>query len=563
MKTKIFLFLLVMVSLQACDLTEVPLDRYSSTTFYKSESDAKSALTGVYADLLQYGFYKSSYFPMLEASSDALFCFDGAESYILFGQKKYNSDTPFIKFVWYMMYMTIQDANLVIANVPNINFDQNSKNRILGEAYFLRGWTYFNLVRTFGGVPVRLTPTVDASNLYISKSSVDSVYSVIFSDLKKASALMPYKAKQPANELGRANKGSAQAILSLAYLTREQWQNALTYSDSVISNGGYSLMNNYADLWDVSKEGAQANEVCFALQFTRDPLTGGAASIGSDMPNIYVPSNAAGMTGNKASNGGGSGRIKVQPFFYKMYNTGDYYNATSKVLDYRTEKTFLSKWSTGKYDSKGSLIYTTITPTNYYQFRYAYLAKYTDPAGLDSRNSENNLNIIRLAEVYLIKAEALNELNRTTEALVPFNIVRDRAQKADGTTVRPVPVQHTITTLTNMLGSEPTLKDKFREVIFHERGLELIGECSRWFDLVRMKRSDGRTYYEYMLDPQNGYVKDHNLVAGVNELASPGNCNDYVPSNLLYFSKYKLFPISQEEFLNNSALSSADQNPGY
>ena len=208
-------------------------------------------------------------------------------------------------------------------------------------------------------------------------------------------------------------------------------------------------------------------------------------------------------------------------------------------------------------------LYTTITPTNYYQFRYAYLAKYTDPAGLDSRNSENNLNIIRLAEVYLIKAEALNELNRTTEALVPFNIVRDRAQKADGTTVRPVPVQHTITTLTNMVGSEPTLKNKFREVIFHERGLELIGECSRWFDLVRMKRSDGRTYYEYMLDPQNGYVKDHNLVAGVNELASPGNCNDYVPSNLLYFSKYKLFPISQEEFLNNSALSAADQNPGY
>lgn len=556
MKTKIFIFLFTLVALSACTLDEVVVDRFVVDNFYKTENDAKSAITGVYSDLLRYGYYKSCYIPMLEASSDALFCFDGAESPIEFGQKRQTANTIYLKNVWTGMYQTIMDANLVIKYVQNSDFNQVSKNRILGEAYFLRGWTYFNLVRTFGGVPVKLEPTIDASNFHSPKSSVDSVYSVIFSDLLKANQLMPYKALQPATEAGRANKGSAQAILSLAYLTKGKWQEAYNWADSVITKGGYTLLDNYADLWDVSKESTQTNEVCFALQFTRDPLQSSANSIGSEMANVYIPVNGYSYTGARGTttSGNGSGRIKVEPFFYKMYTVGAYLN------DYRTEKSFLTKWnSTSVVAGKMVIGTTSMSPIGYYNFRYAHIAKYIDGAGLDSRNHENNLNIIRLAEVYLIKAEALNELDKPAEALAALNTLRARSRKAAGTP-RTTPVDLTLVTLP---GIEPTTKDKIREAIFHERGLELVGECSRWFDLVRMKRSNGKTYYEYMLDVTNGYASEHGLLAGVNDLASPGNCNDYVASNMIFNPRNLLFPISSEEFIYNKSFSAADQNPGY
>ncbi len=562
MKTKIFIFLFALATFSACTLDEVVLDRFVVDNFYKTENDAKSAIAGVYSDLVRYGYYKSCYIPMLEASSDALFCYDGAESPIEFGQKRQTANTIYVKNVWAGMYQTIMDANLVIKYVQNSDFNQVSKNRILGEAYFLRGWTYFNLVRTFGGVPVKLEPTIDAGNFHSPKSSVDSVYSVIFSDLLKANQLMPYKSLQSANEAGRANKGSAQAMLSLVYLTRGKWQEASNWADSVITKGGYTLLDNYADLWDVSKEATQANEVCFALQFARDPLQSSANSIGSEMANLYIPVNGYNYTGSRTTTtyGNGTGRIKVEPFFYKMYNTGDYYNVTKKELDYRTEKSFLTKWNSASIVANKLVIgTTTMSTTGYYNFRYAHIAKYIDGSGLDSRNHENNLNIIRLAEVYLIKAEALNELNKPAEALAAFNLLRERARKASGTP-RATPVDLSLLTLP---GTEPTDKDKIREAIFHERGLELVGECSRWFDLVRMKRSNGKTYYEYMLDVTNGYASEHALFASVNELASPGNCNDYVASNMIFNKRNLLFPISSEEFIYNKSLSATDQNPGY
>jgi hypothetical protein len=184
------------------------------------------------------------------------------------------------------------------------------------------------------------------------------------------------------------------------------------------------------------------------------------------------------------------------------------------------------------------------------------VAKYIDPAGKDSRNNGNDHFIIRLAEVYLIKAEAENELNGPTPAAqAAFNMVRARARQAAGIP-RTVPA-NVATNLT---------KDQFRLKIFDERGLELIAEGQRWFDLVRMRSplSATQTMYEYQVKtvlptkPQvmptfNATTKRYSNANAVYALA--------LNPAVITFPKFLLFPIPSTEIIQNPNFGG--QNPGW
>ncbi|MEI7504692.1 MAG: RagB/SusD family nutrient uptake outer membrane protein [Paludibacter sp.] len=519
-----------------------------------------------------YSYYKEQWWYSLVLTGDDLH--QGVNAY---SQKLYNSDILGLSNGFRYMYKAIDASNLCIKKIPNIQGDSAKREQLLGEAYFLRAMNYFNVIRYFGKAVVTLEPYNGLDNVYLPFQKKDSVYKVIESDLLAAAKRLPL-AKSASATVGRPSKGSAQAILSLVYLTEEKWQLAANYADSVILSNQYSLIKDYAQLWNVDKESLNFEENIFSMQYIDDITTSGAGSMGSIYAYQFCPASIPRNTGTQGTSvtdptrGVGSGAgLRVHCYFFDEYffdydiakgGKVEYSSATEK--DYRIDKSFFyGNWK-GVGTTVGGVNYgkpidvvfypggkgndpnTTATGTNFGS-AYPCILKYRDPNGLDTRNHANDFIIIRLAEVYLIKAEAANELGKTTDAYTAFNKVRERARLANSTNggaVRTVP-----TNLRTGLS-----KQDFRLAVLKERGLELIGEGHRWFDLVRMKMDDGRSMYEYRLSSSVSKTPYKTFPA-----ASLGTSLQ----SLVYYPRCILYPIPNDEFNKNPAVSLSEQNAGY
>ncbi len=474
-----------------CSLDENLYGVATTDHFVETEKDAIFVVNGVYANLQTFDAYKSSMSSLILFSGD-----DFASSSITTSNlagfwinRNFTSSSPYLKNVWNSLFSVINRANSARETIDGVlSINPTVRDKINGEMTFLRGLSYFNLVRLFGGVPIKTSATKPTDNLYQSRQSVDSVYSRIFMDFENANQkCVPYS-QQPASEFGRATKGAAQAMLSLANLTyanyldmkgasddaQRYYQLAVNWADSVLLSNEYQLLEDYAALFDVEKERNAYKEVIFGVQFTRDETKSGAASKGSEWATYTQPIERWGVCGNLLPMGRGNSQIKMQPWFVEQYFTGEYIN------DYRAEVAFLTSWdgyNTAAVPKKYAT-FPAVVPDDPDLVRQTqpFMNKYRDSKGLDQRNHENDLFIIRLAEVFLIKAEALNELGRTFEAYMSFNEIRSRARFAGGN------FRFTPEDLTFGLS-----KEEFRMAVFMERGLELVGEGQRFFDAVRMR----------------------------------------------------------------------------
>ena len=204
-----YLILSLVILFTSCsDLDETVVARFTPETFYQTEADAHAAINGAYSELTAFSYYKYSFTVPIFASSDAIFSVKGGD-YSAFGKKKYSASTNYIRSSWNSMYHVINNSNLVLTFVPDMEINEDVKNRVLGEAYFLRGYTYLNLVRCFGGVPLKLEATLDDSDLHTPRATKEEVYQQIFEDLELAVQLMPVVGEQPGSEAGRATKGSS------------------------------------------------------------------------------------------------------------------------------------------------------------------------------------------------------------------------------------------------------------------------------------------------------------------------------------------------------------------
>jgi hypothetical protein len=464
----------------------------------KNEDDVTALIRGAYSELNDAAAFKYQGMMMLFLGADDIYTQAGSEIGA-YGSKIFTGSHT--QAFWNRLHATVADANSLIETLDRLELNSGFENRAYGEAYFLRAFSYYYLVRLYGGIPIRTEPVNVNSNFYLPRNTIDEVYAQIFADLKKASELLPLYSQISGAELGRASKGAAQAILAQAYLTygnqlslkgqqaTEQYQNAVLYADSVINSGQYKLLNNYGDLYDITKEAAAYDEVIFGVRFQVDQQARAQPAAGSEFALRFGVANTHFISGN-GEVGNGDGTMRIMPWIADYYRTGDYATGTgtSKVIDYRNEKAFYQKGFNSN-QNKYYAVYPNIPAAGEGTIEYPLLSKYIDPNGKDARNNGNDHFIIRFAEVYLIKAEAENELNGPTlDALAAFNAVRTRARKADGT-ARTVPA--------NLLVG--LTQDQFRMKIFDERGLELIGEGQRWFDLVRMRspQSASQTMYEY------------------------------------------------------------------
>lgn len=553
---------------QSCSLDETLTDTPTPGSL-STDADITAVIKGLYSQLNDSGAFKFLGHIMLTITADDIYSTSGAE-YAPYAQRTLTS-TNTASF-WNRLYSTAANASALLDGMDNLKASDALKKRAAGEAYFIRGFCYYYLVRLYGGVPLRISATTATSDFYLPRASVDQVYAQIFADFKAASVRLPLQTAITSTELGRASKGSAQAMLAHASLTygnmlalkgqsaTTQYQDALLYADSVINSNQYSLQNNYGDLFDITKEdGMYTTEVIFGIRFQTDASARAQPAAGSEFAVRFGASNTHRVSGNPPS-GAGDNTFRISHWFADYYRKGDYGTGTGQIpnCDYRNEKAFFVK-GYNTVQAKYYSVYPNLPATTAEGTIVDPLcAKYIDPNGKDARNNGNDFYIIRYAEIYLIKAEAENELNgNTAVARTAFNMVRARARKTDGSATRTIPADITSTTLT---------KDEFRMKIFDERGLELVGEGQRWFDLVRMRSplSPTQTMYEYqfktVLSNIANFPRTFPTYNTTTKKFTTTNAV-YAPMLNVTVPKFLLFPIPATEITQNPNFG--PQNTGW
>ncbi len=432
----LFTILLVLLIATSCtkDLERTPHQIYYDN-YYQTEADAVNAINSVYDVLGSVNQYASNLWLIQDISSDDCNARPTLNDPNLheFNTYKLQSTNNYLANIWQGSYLGISRANVVLDKVPAIQMDSAVKERVLGEAMFLRGLFYFNLVRLFGEVPLVTIPvsaSLTDAEIYPEKSSVNDVYKLIKEDLLMASEKLPAK-YAITNDKGRASKGAALGLLAKVYLTTKEWTNAAEAAATVIDSKDYSLHADYAgNFKETNKNGVES---VFEVQFYKKAPAENSQMVISGLPSIP---------------GLFSAGVEI------ILPTQDLLNSFEEG-DYRKDVTF--------FDNYWSYIFEP------------HIWKYWDQVAYKpSATSQSGANfmVMRYSEVLLIYAEALNEANGgpTTEAYDAINEVRNRARNGNADV------------LPDIAGVDKT---GFNAAVLNERRHEFVNEGQRWYDLVR------------------------------------------------------------------------------
>jgi hypothetical protein len=330
--------------------------------------------------------------------------------------------------------------------------DIELRNRILGEAKFLRAYFYFNLVNIFGEIPLKLNPPINTDEVNRPKSSVDVVYAQIEKDLQESATVL--EVNYTGSDVGRATRGAALGLLAKAFLYQQKFDNVLTSIADLEALGVYSLKQVYKNNFIDSTQ--NNSESVFEIQHSSAQLP----KLGSHLNQYFSPPKDNGYYFNAPL------EDFVSAFEVTVADVSD------PRLDYTVGRAG-QKWINGEdFDPAWS-------PTGYLQRKHAQPLKEEPIVG----DASLNYVYLRYADILLMKAEALNELNMVAEALVPLNAVRTRARESylydadlPGFGVIPVDLLPEMTST-----SQLTVRDAIR----HERRVELGFEFHRFFDLMR------------------------------------------------------------------------------
>ena len=496
--------------------------------FFTSGAACLQTVNGCYTPL---GWeYNNTYYPewMIGdiASDDALKggqnVADGKDAYDI-DNFKTNANNVVVLDYYRAKYQGIIRCNLALREVeayePDETLTQEEKDRYLGEAYFLRGLYYFQLVRVFGGVPM-VDFVIDSADKWQQPRATEAeVYAHILSDLQEAEARLWDKNKYSEEDAGRATRGAAQALLLKVNLYMKNYDEAYTWGkkfmDEQYQTGIYSLFGDYAQNFTLG--GENGSESVFEIQYMADPTSdygqGNGFSRGTFSTILTRPRMSA-LGGNA-----GWGWNHPTQNLYDEFEPGDP----------RREMTI------GVPDAEAqSEIEVTYLGSPYYNIKTAYYEGGAFPSLDHASRSPLNYRLIRLSDVMLLYAEAALESGRDISAAKNMlELVRARA-RAQASTANALPA------FPNYLGFADNT-ESLRQAIRHERRVELGMEGHRWFDLVRW----GIAYD--VMDKDNGSYGRTESAEARDEMAS------------FIKGKNELFPIPAEEI----ALNPMSQNPGY
>ena len=261
MKKLIYSILALLVISSCTKLDETVYKNIASKDFYKTEDDLNIAVTSVYK-LFQKAFGGGdvyNYFMIIEAASETGAPTRTKNNPHIYNSWGYANDPDNTVNKWSDAYRIVNQANAVLGRGESVQMDTKRKEAIFGEARFMRGLTYFHLLRLYGGVPIPSGYTSSLENLDIPRKSADEVYDYIIEDLKYAADKLPKKAERSGNEQWRATSGAALALLGKVYLYRASmtegaqknayFQESEKYSLQVINSNEYQLETDYKNLW--------------------------------------------------------------------------------------------------------------------------------------------------------------------------------------------------------------------------------------------------------------------------------------------------------------------------
>lgn len=403
------IYILLTLSLFSCKkfLDVQPRDAVSDEETIVDKTSAQTAVRGLYRALGADSYYGSLFQTFGYLSGDNI-QWTGSQAVIQqFISHAVTVDNANVATVWTGIYVTINRANQIIDKIPAIadsSFSTADRNALLGEAYFVRALSYFDLARTWGGVQLVLKPTVTINDTKgIRRSTLAETYAQVLSDLQTATTLLPESTNRY-----RATRKTAWALLSRYYLYQQQWDSAVIYSTKLIDDAtNYKLLKPYSAFFanNVVATAESIFEISYSATNTnghrnywQPPANGGTRQ--------WAPNDALVSLLNAAGNRNTAIAVTNQGLWY-----GNFY----------------------------------------------YRSPATDPA-----------YILRIAEQYLIRAEARAQRNELEGALADLDAVRDRA---------------------GLTASTATSQSDILLAIENERRLELAFEPHRWYDLVRTGRA--------------------------------------------------------------------------
>ena len=488
-------------------LDETPYDFYAPENVYKTADDAEAAIAGVYSDFSSYDWFTKPYWEWLSEDEDHISGASFALNNIGAGNYLGDYKTP---LMFTGPYVVVARANAVLERVPAIEMDEVRRNRILGEAHFLRAFSYFVLVRLFGPVPLRTASLTDINNTNLPRAAVADVYKQIIDDLTQAETLMPYQDGAGAGALGHANKGAAQALLAKVYATigsaalkgaqltvqggpdnkfytynkdvvagfegfdsKAYYQLAKDEAGKLIASGKYSLFPNYMDLWK------KANDNLTEHIFMNQTLAGNATH--TNYVSNYFTSGDLGGRGYLwmddklyQSFSPLDDRIQkgVTHFWFEDYGNGHFYHYYPRT-DSAKYRIVAINTKPGATPVKGDTTLASFSDKAQI-LKYYVPGKPAAPNNADGTSNAVNYPLLRYADVLLTYAEAETELNgNTADARKYFVQVRRRSN------------QNVTTAQDPLLDPTGLSQLQLRSAIFAERGQELHFESNRRYDLTR------------------------------------------------------------------------------
>jgi hypothetical protein len=455
---------LLLAGICSCsDLEEEPYGIINSKTFYKTPQDAESAIIYCYAILPEVGYYSRGYYIVTELPTENLSQKgDAGSSNFELDELRTTPTNANLDDMWTYIYRGISRANGVITNVPNIAMNEATRNQIVGEAYFLRALHYFNLVRMFGEVPLRLEVIDDPAQIPVAKSPISDVYDLIIADLKQAEQLITVERISE----GRANRVAAQGLLSKVYLhlasskasgspgyafvtnADEMYAQALAYSSKVINEQTtFNFTDVLVDIWNIEKYKKDAvTEHIFDAAVDRNGDREGSFS---KLQNMFMPADRAMEIPYNPSDPNSS-LINIGQGWSHFRTEANVYNSYADNDKRKTDLIVSKYWNNG--DEYTLDINSSSRP---------FTRKFIDPLRIGDASSCNS-PIVRYSDILLVYAEA-NGPN--AEGYNAINKIRARAG------IGELP---------------PSLSvEDFRNAVIEERARELTFEGDRLFDLRR------------------------------------------------------------------------------
>ncbi|MGY5354944.1 RagB/SusD family nutrient uptake outer membrane protein [Wenyingzhuangia sp. IMCC45467] len=565
----IYITLIIISQLVSCDTLLDHSDDLSDAgaindeLLYSSEEEIQNTLNGIYAKFAS-EFYNGNNLLQMTTANTPYFSSTGAKGEE-YAQFNIIASTKNLNDTWNEIYACIHNANLFLQQVEKRDLREPFIEPILGQVYFLRALCYFDLVRVFGAVPLRTNPA-GLDNLFIKKASKEEIYKIILTDLNTAKVLLPTTEYKEGRPLSYAASGYLAKVYmtmatdkdvdinNFADFTTEAtfWGEAKTKALEVYNSGKYSLLTNYADLFDENMP-ENSVESIFELQYT----SVGTATKSGQQAITFSPKNSM----YNLRDTGGQVRVNRLAFHdhYLDYNvTIDPDDLTHP--DPRVEVTYI----VNSYDEvippyKNIVLYPAKTNGG---TAIAYIKKFSESSNTNI-NAEKNRIMLRFADVILMLAEIENELGNGSQSKLYIKEVLDRAN----------PVLYPMANIDAIAQG-----DDLRDRIMKERVYELLGEGQEWFDLRRQYTTTGGTitFLEKRLErreelftkkePNSPKLPTMDQFDTKNRVAYHSVWNPdltAIRANQALLEKNYLFPIPAVEITGNNALSAADQNPGY